>query len=94
MLEQFHATKNSKEKINLAEKLYKLSENISVIKEELPDILNALTDAIKNTKTLSQADRLHGVWVRNNLARDLHEDVEILEPSSKSILEATVDFSE
>ena len=94
VLEQFHATKNSKEKINLAEKLYKLSENISVIKEELPDILNALTDAIKNTKTLSQADRLHGVWVRNNLARDLHEDVEILEPSSKSILEATVDFSE
>ena len=94
VLEQFHATKNSKEKINLAEKLYKLSENISVIKEELPDILNALTDAIKNTKTLSQADRLHGVWVRNNLARDLHEDVETLEPSSKSILEATVDFSE
>lgn len=94
VLEQFHATKNSKEKINLAEKLYKLSENISIIKEELPDILNALTDAIKNTKTLSQADRLHGVWVRNNLARDLHADVETLEPSSKSILEATVDFSE
>jgi transcription elongation factor GreA len=94
VLEQFHATKNSKEKINLAEKLYKLSENISVIKEELPDILNALTDAIKNTKTLTQANRLHGVWVRNNLARDLHEDVETLEPSSRSILEATVDFSE
>ena len=94
VLEQFHATKNSKEKINLAEKLYKLSENISIIKEELPDILNELTDAIKNTKTLSQADRLHGVWVRNNLARDLHEDVELLEPSSKSILEATDDFSQ
>ena len=94
VLELFHATKNSKEKINLAEKLYKLSENISIIKEELPGILNELTDAIKNTKTLSQADRLHGVWVRNNLARDLHEDVELLEPSSKSILEDTDDFSE
>ena len=92
VLEQFHATKNSKEKINLAEKLYKLSENISIIKEELPGILEELTDAIKNTKTLNQADRLHGVWVRNNLARDLHEDVELLEPSSKSILEATTDF--
>ena len=52
VLEQFHATKNSKEKINLAEKLYKLSENISVIKEELPDILNALTDAIKKIQKL------------------------------------------
>ncbi|MEC7273825.1 MAG: GreA/GreB family elongation factor, partial [Verrucomicrobiota bacterium] len=42
----------------------------------------------------SQADRLHGVWVRNNLARDLHEDVESLEPSSASILHATNDFSQ
>ncbi len=95
VLEQFHATKNSKEKINLGEKLYKLSGNISVIREELPEILSDLTNAIANAKSsLNQADRLHGVWVRNNLARELHEDVEQLAPSSKSILEATVDFSE
>lgn len=94
ILEQFHATKNSKQKIELGEKLFALSENISVIRQELPEILAALTDAIKNTKSLSQADRLHGVWVRNNLARDLHEDVETLEPSSASILDATNDFSE
>jgi len=94
ILEQFHATKNSKQKIELGEKLYALSENISVIREELPEILAELTDAIANAKSLSQADRLHGVWVRNNLARDLHEDVEALEPSSASILEATNDFSE
>lgn len=94
ILEQFHGTKNPKEKILLGEKLYALSENISVIREELPEILAELTDAIRNAKSLSQADRLHGVWVRNNLARDLHEDVEVLEPSSQSILEATNDFSE
>lgn len=94
ILEQFHATKNSKQKIELGEKLYALSENISVIREELPEILAALTDAIRNAKSLSQADRLHGVWVRNNLARDLHEDVETLEPSSASILDATNDYSE
>lgn len=94
ILEQFHATKNPKEKIDLGEKLYALSENISVIREELPEILAELTDAIANAKSLSQANRLHGVWVRNNLARDLHEDVETLEPSSASILDATNDFSE
>ena len=77
----------------LGEKLYALSENISVIREELPEILTELTDAIKNAKSLNQADRLHGVWVRNNLARDLHEDVEVLEPSSASILDATKDYS-
>ena len=94
ILEQFHATKNSKEKILLGEKLYALSENISVIRDELPEILAELTDEIRNAKSLSQADRLHGVWVRNNLARDLHEDVEALEPSSASILDATDDYSE
>jgi transcription elongation factor GreA len=94
ILEMFHATKNSKEKILHGEKLFALSENISVVREELPEILSALTDAIANTKSLSQADRLHGVWVRNDLARDLHEDVEQLEPSSASILDATNDYSE
>lgn len=94
ILEQFHGTKNSKQKILLGEKLYALSENISVIRKEMPEILAELTDAIKNAKSLSQADRLHGVWVRNNLARDLHEDVEALEPSSASILDATNDYSQ
>ena len=94
ILEQFHGTRNSKEKILLGEKLFALSENISVIREELPEILAELTDAIHNAKSLSQADRLHGVWVRNDLARDLHEDVETLEPSSASILDSTNDFSE
>jgi len=94
ILEQFHATRNPKEKIQLGEKLYEMSENISVIREELPEILHELTDAIKNAKTLSMADRLYGVWVRNNLARDLHEDVESLEPSSSEILEQADDTSE
>ncbi len=93
ILERFQATKNPKQKIELGETLYALSENISVIREELPEILAELTDAIRNAKSLSQADRLHGVWVRNNLARDLHEDVESLEPSSASILDSTDDFS-
>ncbi|MFU8848474.1 MAG: transcription elongation factor GreA [Opitutales bacterium] len=94
ILEQFHATKNPKQKIELGEKLYALSENISVIREELPEILAELTEAIAHAKSLSQADRLHGVWVRNNLARDLHEDVETLEPSSASILDSTIDYSQ
>lgn len=94
ILEQFHATKNSKHKIQLGEQLYALSENISVVRDEMPKILEELTEAIAHAKVLSQADRLHGVWVRNNLARDLHEDVELLEPSSASILDATNDYSE
>ncbi len=94
ILEQFHKTRNSKEKILLGDKLFALSENTEMVREELPEILKVLTEAIQQSKSLNQADRLHGVWVRNNLARDLHEDVETLEPSSASILDATNDYSE
>ena len=87
IFEQYTATKNPKSKILLAEKLFDLSDGKSEIKEELPFILETLTDCIKDAKSLTMADRLHGVWVRNNLARDLHEDVEMLQPTSASILE-------
>lgn len=52
ILELFHQTKNPKEKISLGDKLYSLSENISVIREELPEILRVLTEAIQSTKSL------------------------------------------
>ena len=93
ILEQYSATKNPKTKILLAEKLFDLSDGKSEIKEELPFILETLTDCIRDAKSLTMADRLHGVWVRNNLARDLHEDVEMLQPTSASILDATDDLS-
>ncbi len=93
ILEQYSATKNPKTKILLAEKLFDLSDGKSEIKEELPFILETLTGCIRDAKSLTMADRLHGVWVRNNLARDLHEDVEMLQPTSASILDATDDLS-
>ncbi len=94
ILEFYLATKNPKEKILLAEKLFDLSDGKPELKDELPLILETLTDCIKESKSLTMADRLHGVWVRNNLARDLHEDVETLQPTSASILDATDDLSQ
>jgi len=93
ILEEFYATKKSKQKVLLAEKLYILSRDKSELKEHLEGILETLTKAIKDTKLLSQADRLHGVWVRNDLARDdsTETDVETLEPTSFSIIEESAD---
>lgn len=93
ILEEFFETKNSKKKILLAEKLYLLSNNADEIKEELPRILEILTEAIQTAHRLSQADQLHGVWVRNDLGRYLHEDVETLQPTSRSIIEAAENLS-
>jgi len=91
ILQDFFDEKRSKFKIALAEKLYDLSSEKEDLQADLPKVLNDLTVAIMEARNLSQADRLYGIWVRNNLARDVEEDVEKLEPTSASILEECKD---
>jgi len=93
ILEGFFETKQSKQKIVLAEKLFALSQDKTELKKDLEDVLKALTQAIQDTKMLSQGDRLYGVWVRNDLARDdsTTTDVETLQPTSQSIIEESAD---
>ena len=86
ILQDFFDEKRSYEKIVLAEKLFDLSAEKEDLQADLPQVLLDLTNAIYEAKNLSQADRLYGIWVRNNLARDVEEDVEKLEPTSASIL--------
>ena len=86
ILEQFLTTRAPKKKIALADKLLSLSLKHEDIKEALPDILKTLTVAIQETRQLNSGERLHGIWVRNDLARFIHEDVESLLPTSASII--------
>ena len=86
ILQDFFDEKRSKEKIILAEKLFDLASEKEDLQADLPQVLEELTNAILEARNLSEADRLHGIWVRNNLARDVEEDVEKLEPTSASIL--------
>ena len=75
-----------KRRSSLAEKLFDLASEKEDLQADLPQVLHDLTVALMEARNLSQADRLHGIWVRNNLARDVEEDVEKLEPTSASIL--------
>ncbi len=86
VLQDFFDEKRSKVKIALAEKLFDLATEKEDLQADLPRVLEELTAAILEARNLSQADRLYGIWVRNNLARDVEEDVEKLEPTSASIL--------
>lgn len=94
ILEAFYLNKNPIKKITLAEKLYQLSGSTVEIAQDLPQILQELTEAIQGAKQLKQADRLYGCWVRNDLARHLHTDVDQLQPTSKSIILATNDLGQ
>jgi transcription elongation GreA/GreB family factor len=91
ILQDFFEEKRSYEKIVLAEKLFDLAAQKEDLQADLPQVLADLTIAILEAKNLSQADRLYGIWVRNNLARDVEEDVEKLEPTSASILQECED---
>jgi transcription elongation GreA/GreB family factor len=91
ILQDFFEEKRSYEKIVLAEKLFDLAAEKEDLQTDLPQVLHDLTIAIMEAKNLSQADRLYGIWVRNNLARDVEEDVEKLEPTSASILKECED---
>lgn len=87
ILENFHQTKHPKTKILIAEKLLNLAQDTRILQEELPKVLDALTDCIQTAKQLSDAERLYGVWIRNDLARHLDIDVDNFEPTSAYLLE-------
>lgn len=94
VLEEFFETKAPKKKIDLANKLVDLSVKHEDIKEELPTILNELAQSLAETRQLNPGERLHGIWVRNDLARFIHSDVESLEPTSASIILNSQNFCE
>ena len=97
VLREYFLNREPKKKILLAEKLYKTATDDSVeeIKADLPKIKEELTEAIKKARSLNDADRLHGIWVRNNLVRYLYpgeeEKVEEIAPRSKDIILAAVE---
>ena len=93
VLDEFFETKAPKKKIELASKLIDLSVKHEDIKEELPTILKELTNSLAETKQLNSGERLYGIWVRNDLARFIHSDVESLEPTSASIIASANDLS-
>ena len=95
ILEDFYMIKQPKKKILLAERIYQISDDVKEIESDLENIFTSLTEAIQeSSRQLNQAERLHGVWVRNDLARHLHEDPELIEPTSKSIILETENLNE
>ena len=86
ILEDFYSLKHLEKKVLLAEKLHKLSDNVEEIVDDLPSIFEHLTNAIRDSKKISRADQLRGIWVRNDLARHLDEDPDLIEPTSKGLI--------
>ncbi|MFA5257622.1 MAG: transcription elongation factor GreAB, partial [Opitutales bacterium] len=93
VMEEFFETKNPHKKIGHANRLLALSVKHEDIKDALPEILKELTQSLKETKVLTEGERLFGLWIRNDLARFIHEDPEQIEPRSADILRESPSLS-
>lgn len=105
LLKEYFLNRDSKKKILLTEKLFnmvssgsdkeEIAKSIEEIKNDLPKIKEELTSAIKTARSLKQADKLHGIWVRNDLVRFLfpgeEDKVEEISPRSRDIIFATIE---
>ncbi len=93
VMDEFFETKNPHKKIGHAARLLALSVRHDDIKDALPDILKELTQSLKETKVLTEGERLFGLWVRNDLARFIHEDPEQIEPRTADLLRESPSLS-
>jgi transcription elongation factor GreA len=94
ILEEFYKVTKSLDKIRIAEKLNQLADSVEAIEQDLPRVLEELSKMLQSSTGLTAAQRLHGIWVRNDLSRHLNLDVDQLTPSSSSIICEASNLSE
>jgi transcription elongation factor GreA-like protein len=86
ILEEFYKTAKPLDRIRIATKLLSIIDYSEAIQEDLPRILEELSRIVRENRDLSKAERLQGIWVRNDLARVLGTDITHLEPTEKSMI--------
>lgn len=91
----YNMVNSGSEKVEAEGQKSEKQKSIEEIQKDLPRIKDELTSAIKTARTLKQADKLHGIWVRNDLIRFLYpgkeEEVEGISPKSRDIIFATIE---
>ncbi len=86
LLEAFYATKPPHKKIILAEELLSLCSSGKSIEGDLSKALDTLSEILTDGKKLTPAQRLQGMWVRDDLAKYLGQEVQELPFQAASLL--------
>ena len=86
ILEQFKGTRSARRRIGLAEKLLHAAADKENLKESLGHVLEDLSGAVRDSRQLTPSERLHGAWVRDDLAKLLGDDASTIEPSVASLV--------
>ena len=91
ILEQFTSTRSARRRILLAEELVSNAGRQDT-KADLSAVLKALSDAVRDSNQIDNAERLYGAAVRDDLAKLAGVDASTLEPSQASLVSVTRDL--
>ncbi|MBE2215704.1 MAG: transcription elongation factor GreA [Opitutaceae bacterium] len=86
ILEEFNNTRSARRRILLGEKLIAAAKENETIRKSLDEVLSALIEAVRDSKQITPAERLHGAWVRDDLAKLVDKDPAAIEPTINSLV--------
>jgi transcription elongation factor GreA len=86
IVERFNQTQSAKRKIGLAEELVKNGAPSDDWTAQFGEILESLSTTVRDSNQLSPTERLHGAWVRDDLAKLINVSAEALEPTTGSLV--------
>ncbi|WP_277510027.1 GreA/GreB family elongation factor [Ereboglobus sp. PH5-5] len=84
--DDFNATRSARRRIALAEELLHTLTASKNTKKDVSKVLDAVTEAVKNSNQLDAAQKLYGAHIRDSLARHAGVDVTTLEPSQGALV--------
>ena len=93
LLESFEGTRSARRRISIAEKLIAAAEK-DENHDDLVKVLEVVTEAVRDSNQISQAERLYGAAVRNDLAKLAGVDAATLSPTEGEIIEDVRDLPE
>ncbi len=93
LVEAFNGTRSARRRISLAEQILVAADK-GESSEDLRKILEAVTEAVRDSNQLDAAERLYGASVRDDLARLLDVDVTALAPSQGELIANVRDLPE
>lgn len=88
LLEDFAATASARRRILLSEKLLVALAGKNDRAAELMPVLDSVTSVVAESNQLTPSERLHGAWVRDDLASLLNQE-EPIEPGVETLVQDT-----
>jgi len=85
IMEEFANTRSARRRISLAEDLLAASIKDEA-KQSLGQVLNGITEAVRDSNQLDAAERLYGAFVRDELAKILGHEISASSPNQSELI--------